>query len=205
MCPLPFKWFSAALIVTLLVCTGAQAADDPPQLALHLCAFCHGADGNSESPLFPRLAGQKVNYLILQLEQLRAQKRSDQAAHDYMWGIAGRLDDATIKGLAAYFAAQKPLPNQQPIDTALIAAGRTLYKEGNPPRGTPPCMACHGINGEGSETAPRLAGQHSAYLYRQLHVFETKQRPSAEIMQAIVPTLSEAEIQALADYLQSLN
>src|SRR2546427_9732072 len=100
----------------------AQAAGSPEDIARQWCANCHRADGNSISPLFPRIAGQQPGYIAQQLQAFRARNRSDQAAHDYMWGIAGTLDDATISGIATYFATQKPLPNPAPVDSALVSA-----------------------------------------------------------------------------------
>lgn len=182
----------------------AQAATTPERLARTWCASCHMADGNSISPLFPRLAGQQAPYLQQQLQMFRSRGRSDDAAHDYMWGVAGGLSDAQIAGVAAYFAAQKPAPNPAKGDAALIAAGEAIYRQGRESSSTPACLACHGERAEGSELAPRLAGQHAPYLFRQLQVFNSTQRPSAMAMQAIVKTLSDADLRALAAYLQSM-
>ncbi|MCW3478923.1 cytochrome c4 [Neisseriaceae bacterium JH1-16] len=194
------SWMALALGLSV---TQAHAANSPEDLALQWCANCHGVDGNSISPLFPRLAGQQTTYLVQQLQAFRARNRSDQAAHDYMWGVAGTLDDAAIKGVAAYFSAQRPLPNPAAVDSAEVSAGRLLYLNGSPATSTPACAVCHGSKAEGNENAPRLAGQHAAYVIKQLHVFQTSQRPSAMAMQGIVKTLSEADIHALAAYLQT--
>ncbi|MDN0081961.1 c-type cytochrome [Crenobacter sp. SG2305] len=182
----------------------ALAAGSPEDIARQWCANCHHADGNSISPLFPRLAGQQPAYLEQQLRAFRAKDRSDRSAHDYMWGIAGTLDDATISGLAAYFAAQKPSPNPNPVDSSLVSAGHELYLNGRADSGTTACATCHGAKAEGSVIAPRLAGQHAAYIVKQLHVFETSQRPSATAMQAIIKTLSESDMRALGAYVQTL-
>lgn len=184
----------------------AEAAGNPEDLARQWCANCHTADGNSTSPLFPRLAGQQQGYLVQQLQALKAHNRSDQSAHDYMWGIAETLDDATINGIATYFASQKPLPNTAAVDSSLLSRGQQLFEKGDEARGTPACAACHGPHGEGNEYGgPRLAGQHAMYLSKQLHVFETAQRPSAVAMQAIIKTLNEEDIKAVTAYLQSLH
>ncbi|WP_080962645.1 c-type cytochrome [Chromobacterium subtsugae] len=188
-----------------LLSAGAALADkDPESLARGWCANCHGADGNSVSPLFPRLAGQQAMYLQKQLQLFREQSRSDQAAHDYMWGVAGGLKDAEIAGVAGYFAAQTPKPNPAPPAAAAeLAAGKEIFLRGKGDS-VPACFACHGARGEGSEQAPRLAGQHAAYLIKQLRVFSTRQRPAAAAMQAIVHDLSEDDLHNLAIYLQSL-
>jgi cytochrome c553 len=182
----------------------ALAAGSPEDIARQWCANCHRADGNSISPLFPRLAGQQPDYLEQQLRAFRAKSRSDRSAHDYMWGVAGTLDDATISGLAAYFAAQKPIPNPNPVDSTLVGVGRELYQSGRAASGIAACATCHGAKAEGSAIAPRLAGQHTAYIVKQLHVFETSQRPTATAMQTIIKSLSESDMRALGTYVQTL-
>ncbi|UTH76646.1 c-type cytochrome [Chromobacterium sp. IIBBL 290-4] len=192
------------LFGALLLTSAAQADRDPETLARSWCANCHGADGNSVSPLFPRLAGQQAAYLQQQLKVFREQSRSDQAAHDYMWGVAGGLNDAEIAGVAAYFSTQKAKPNPAaPGEAAKLAAGKAIFLQGKGDS-VPACFACHGAQAEGTEQAPRLAGQHAAYLLKQLHVFSTSQRPAAVAMQAIVHDLSEDDLNSLAAYLQSL-
>ena len=189
----------AALVVSL-----AQAGDSPEKVAQQWCAACHTATGNSISQLFPRIAGQKQNYIVGQLKEFRSKNRSDEAAHDYMWGVARTLDDSAIDGVARYFAAQKPLPNPRQSDNSLVSAGKEIYLRGIPAKGASACVACHGDNGQGTEIAPRLAGQHAAYFVKQMHVFETLQRPSAAAMQGIVKSLSDDDVRALAAYAQSL-
>ena len=191
------------LFGALLLAGSAQADRDPEALARTWCANCHGADGNSVSPLFPRIAGQQAAYLGQQLKLFREQSRSDQAAHDYLWGVAGGLSDAEIAGVAGYFAAQTPKPNYAAGDAARPAVGKEIFLRGKGDS-VPACFACHGPRAEGTEQAPRLAGQHAAYLLKQLHVFSTSQRPAAVSMQAIVHGLNEEELNSLAAYLQGL-
>lgn len=199
-----FALHSMLLAALALAAALTQAQGSPEDIARQWCANCHNADGNSTSPLFPRLAGQQPAYLVAQLHALRNKSRSDHSAHDYMWGIASTLDDHAIEGIAQYFAAQTPQPNPGKVDAELAKAGEQLFHNGNASAGIPPCAACHGENGHGTEMAPRLAGQHAAYVEKQLHVFETSQRPSAVAMQAIVKALRPADIQALAAYVQTL-
>ena len=66
------------------------------------CAACHGADGNSTDPQYPRLAGQHASYLARALLDYRSGARKN----PIMAGFAGGLSDADIDDLAAYFAAQ---------------------------------------------------------------------------------------------------
>ncbi len=190
--------------LVVLPAAGVRAAGTPEAVARQWCANCHGADGNSTSPLFPRLAGQQPAYLEQQLLSFRDKSRTDQSAHDYMWGIAGTLDNPTIHGLAAYFAAQSPQPNPNAVDLARVRAGRELFDNGRAASGTAACASCHGARAEGTAAAPRLAGQHAAYVLKQMRVFETSQRPAAAAMQAIVKTLGDDDIRALAAYVQTL-
>lgn len=192
------------LMMIALFGSQVHAGDSPEKRAQQWCAACHTATGNSISPLFPRIAGQQQGYMVKQLKEFRSRNRSDEAAHDYMWGVARTLDDSAIDGVARYFAAQKPTPNPTRSDLSLVSAGKEIYTNGIPAKGVSACVACHGEKAQGSDIAPRLAGQHAAYLVKQMHVFETLQRPSAAVMQGIVKSLSDADVRALAAYAQSL-
>lgn len=172
-------------------------------LAQQVCSICHGIDGNSVSPQFPRLAGQQKEYLENQLKNFRGKHRADPPGPEYMWGIARSLTDAQIEQLADYFSRQQPAPNAVG-DAALMAAGKQLFDNGLPDKETPPCMACHGPSAQGMGQFPRLAGQHEYYLLRQLHVFqETELRPGTPMKQ-ITHALTPEEMITLAGYLQGL-
>jgi cytochrome c553 len=170
--------------------------------AVQVCSNCHGVDGNSVSPIFPRLAGQNPSYLVAQLENFRSHQRSDPPGFEYMWGISRHLSDDQIKGLAEYFARQVPQANA-PVDAQLMAAGKVIFENGVPDKEAAPCMACHGPQAQGIANFPRLAGQHQDYLVKQLHVFqETEGRPGTPMKQ-ITHLLSVQEMQAVAGYLQA--
>jgi cytochrome c553 len=171
--------------------------------AVQVCAICHGVDGNSISPNFPRLAGQQATYIIDQLQNFRAHGRSDPAGFEYMWGLSHRLTDDQIKGLAEYFAKQAPKPNAS-VDAKLVAAGGTIYEKGVPAKEAPPCVDCHGPKAEGVANFPRLANQHRDYLVKQLQVFQrTDERPNTPMTQ-VAHLLSRADMEAVAGYLQSM-
>jgi cytochrome c553 len=173
----------------------------PQVTARQVCSNCHAVDGVSISPNFPRLAGQQKDYLVAQLRNFRSHQRSDPAGYEYMWGITRKLSDATIDGLADYFSAQAPRPNA-PVDAALLPLGRQIFEEGVPDK-APPCFACHGAHGEGLASFPRLAGQHSDYLVKQLHIFqETEQRPGTP-MKEVAHQLTKAQIVAVSAFLQA--
>ena len=169
--------------------------------AVNLCSTCHGPQGVSTSPEFPILAGQRPGYLENQIEAFRSKTRSEKDAHDFMWGIAGNLDDKIIGGIAAYYAEQPAAPGRS-NDPGLVARGKELFDKGVPARGIPACMSCHGTNAEGMADFPRLAGQHAKYVTKQLNFIQSLVR-SAPVMHGIVKDLAPAEIQAVAAYVQS--
>ena len=169
--------------------------------AVNLCSTCHGPRGISTSPEFPILAAQRKGYLEAQIDAFRKKTRAEKDAHDFMWGIAGNLDEAIIGGLAAYYAAQPPARGHSD-DKALVDQGKELYDKGLPDRGVPACKACHGADAAGTGDFPRLAGQHAKYVSKQLNYIQSLVR-AAPVMPCIVKDLTPNEIQAVAAYVQS--
>ena len=170
--------------------------------AINLCSTCHGPRGISTSPEFPILAAQRQGYIVAQLENFQHKTREEKAAHDFMYGIAGNLDAKIIESIAAYYSAQPPAPGR-PADPAQVVLGRKLFDTGVPDRGVPACASCHGAMGEGVADFPRLAGQHAKYVMRQIEFIQGLVR-KAPVMHGIVKDLTPAEIEAIADYVQSL-
>jgi cytochrome c553 len=204
------------MIVLLLAAATAACApiersrslNDPtvPAIATarQVCSNCHGVDGNSVSPNFPRLAGQTRPYLVEQLKAFRAHGRLDPAGFEYMWGLSRSLTDQQIAGLADYYATQRAAANL-PVDPQLLAEGKAVFEGGIPEKNIPPCSACHGPAGAGNEQFPRLAGQHADYIVKQLVVFQrTDERPEGAVMKVIAHDLTGRNIQALAGYIQGL-
>jgi cytochrome c553 len=183
---------------------GSQAAAVPPDIAgtVHVCSSCHGPGGHSISSTFPRLAGQQKDYLIAQLTSFRDHKRADPHAQTYMWGMAARLSDPMIAALAAYYSAQPPVPGT-PDNSPEAQAGRKIFTQGIASENVPACMLCHGEKGQGNATIPRLAGQHSAYIERQLEAFASKARAN-EIMHENSKSLTPDQIRDVAAYVRSL-
>ena len=171
------------------------------QVAGSICSACHGAAGVSTSPLFPNLAGQQAVYLVAQLQAFKAKRRGEPDAHDYMWGMATLLDDSVIEGLARYYASQKPaagvVGNPQ-----LIARGKLLFEQGDPAHNVVACATCHGAAAQGNSIFPRLAGQHAAYVVRQLEVIQ-KQLRDSPIMHGVIRNLDADGMKAVAEYVQS--
>ena len=175
-------------------------------LALQVCSNCHGATGNSKSPNFPNLAGQQEVYVVAQLSGFKAHSRQDPAGFEYMWGISHNLTDKQIQELAAHFAAEKPERQRIEGKPERIAAGKTIFTGGIPDKGIPPCASCHGPEGNGNATFPRIAGQHADYLVKQLTVFQrTNERPGATVMKTVAHNLTRENIVNVADYLQAMS
>lgn len=174
-------------------------------LAMQVCSNCHSVDGNSINPNFPKLAGQQEDYLVAQLTYFRSHNRSDPEGSEYMWGIARKLTDEQIKGLATYFSQQKDAPNVAG-DAALVAEGKALFENGNPKEEVAACAGCHGAQGMGNGTFPRLAGQHKDYMIKQLHILsQTDQRPAGAMMKPLVHGLTPSDMVAVTTYLQGIS
>ncbi len=200
----------AALFCAASLWTGVSHAQATPDaaakevarnLAVGVCGSCHGAEGRSTNVLVPNLAAQQRAYIEVQLKAYRSQSRGGPDAHDYMWGIASTLDDGVIAGLASYYSSQSPVPGT-PADAATLATARQLYDKGDPTRGVLACTTCHGANAQGMSVFPRLAGQHSQYLVRQMQLFRVRLRDSP-VMHGVIKDLTDTDMSALAGYLQS--
>jgi cytochrome c553 len=187
-----------ALPLMLGACATAPTPDEVTVSTVHICSSCHGPEGRSISPTFPRLAGQQKDYLVVQLKAFRDHSRADPHAHTYMWGMAARLTDPTIDGLAAYYAAQTPTPGVAG-DPAAVAAGKNIYENGIPDHDVPACNGCHGDKAQGMATFPMLAGQHRPYIELQLAAFASNSRAN-EIMHENSKNLTAEQIHVLAAY-----
>jgi cytochrome c553 len=119
-----------------------------------------------------------------------------------MWGMATLLDEPMVAGLSKYFAAQTPSAGT-PGNPELIDAGKKLFFTGDPEKGILACAGCHGQDAQGNAIFPRLAGQHKAYLVRQIDVIQRQLRQSP-IMHGVVQNLEPAQINAVTEYLSSL-
>ena len=174
------------------------------QLASTVCAACHGADGNSTAPDKPKLAGQGAAYITKQLMDFKSGKRTN----PIMQGIvaSSNLTDDDMKNLGAYFSEQITKPGAAK-DKDLAEAGEKIFKGGDAASGVPACMACHGPTGAGIPAEfPRLAGQHSEYVYTQLNNFRLGQRANdgGKMMRTIAARMTDQEMKAVAAYVSGL-
>ncbi len=191
----------AAALTLLAAGATAQAAPElarAEQIVQGKCFICHGIGGESSSPVFPRLAGQNAAYVARQLADYQSGKRKSSTMQPMVEGLAS----ADLQGLGAYFASQ-PTSSHAVEDADLAQMGRFIYLRGNPYSGVPACATCHGAHAHGSDSLPRLAGQHARYTENQLKQFNRRERSNA-VMQAVAVTLTELELKAVSAYLSGL-
>jgi len=187
--------------------TGMQYGDAQASgvaIATQTCSACHGVTGQSVSPLFPQLAGQQKEYLVAQLGDFKAHSRADERGTEYMWGFT-RLTPRQIDELADYFSTQTPMHGPSPAPAPDLR-GQAIFAQGLPELGVPACSACHGAQGLGQGSFPRLAGQHADYVMQQIRVFQlTDTRPRGAAMKQVTHALSEADTAAVARYIAALS
>jgi len=197
-----------AIGLSLLVTLPALAAGDADagQAKSAVCAACHGADGNSVVPNWPKLAGQYAPYLQRQLGLIKGGQRTVPE----MAGIVISLSDQDMADLAAWFSSQTASAGL--TDEALRASGELIYRSGNAETNVPACMSCHGPAGEGNPLSgyPHLAGQHSVYTEKMLTGFRAgttwgADDSNSKIMADVANRLTDAEIKAVASYIQGLH
>ena len=167
------------------------------------CAACHGADGNSVNPDWPKIAGQGQAYLIKQLHDFRSDKRVDPSMTAMAKGIKS---DADVADLAAYYASVKAKPGVAKPD--MIAKGEAIYKGGIASSGIAACAACHGPTGSGNPAAkfPKISGQHAKYTVTQLMNFKAAKRnnDTGKMMRNVALKMTDAEMTAVAEYISGL-
>ncbi|MGH8040804.1 MAG: c-type cytochrome [Rudaea sp.] len=169
-----------------------------------VCAACHGMDGNSASALYPKLAGQHESYIVNQLELFKSGKR----ANPIMAGFAAPLSEQDMRDIGAYFASKTSLPGV--ADAKLVPQGEAYFHSGDAQDKVPACMACHGPDGRGNPGAgyPQLAGQHADYVAARLKAFRDGSAGGdarTQIMDVVAKNLSDADIAALASYVEGLH
>ncbi len=187
----------AAMIPAAATAYGSHAAEDVVSSKVEAqCASCHGPTGDSPSGTVPRLNGQHRAYLIQRLKGFLDLTRQSPHARYVMWDVAANLTSERIDSLAAFYAAQSPTRNAP--SGPLATKGERLFHHGAP--GVPACQQCHGPQGAGAVTTPRIAGQHAAYLNQALIDFSTQARVSATMNHPAL-RLTEGQIKELVAYL----
>ncbi len=206
----------------------AETASKTEKVDASACAGCHGADGNSAMPTFPKLAGQHASYLAKQLHAFKSGQRDSPMMSSFAQG----LDDDKIQALAEFYAAKKISENAMPVIESdddddededeqeseatkekaaakvqeqletTLALGEDLYRNGDLERKVSACIACHGPFGEGNKPAayPNLKGQHADYLIKTLMDFKkgTRDKSPDSMMNMIAKKMTEEEIKAVS-------
>lgn len=207
----------AVLFASLIFVGFAAQASEPAKMAQYdavkgqalyaqNCAACHGGDGNSASPLYPKLAGQHAEYLYKQLSNFKPQADGKKPLREnaVMAGFASMLSEQDMHNISAYLSVQKPKPGSaKNKDT--IELGQKIYRGGIAEKKVPACAGCHSPNGAGIPAQyPRIGGQHAQYTEAQLVSFSQGVRGNSAQMATIAGRLSEKEIKAVSDYIAGL-
>ena len=205
--PMARSAIAAALALGLLA-TGALAAGDPAagKLKAAVCSACHGADGNSVNSIWPKLAGQGAPYQMRQVMAIRSEHGRANPEAATMVPMVANVSEEDLEDIAAYFATL--VSTVEAADPELAEAGRRLYQAGDADRNIPSCMSCHGPSGRGNLLAafPQLGGQYAAYSAKQLRAYRDGSRTTdpAGMMREIASRLTEADIEAVSEYLSGL-
>ena len=169
------------------------------------CTACHGVDGNSVNPEWPKIAGQRDGYLLKQLHDFRSDKRTDPTMTAMAKVIASEAD---VLDLVAFYSSQTANAGAA-NDKDKVAEGEAIYKGGNLTTGVAACAACHGPTGSGNVAAkfPSVAGQHTKYTINQLKAFKSGKRANdtGKMMQNVVKNMTDAEMDAVAEYISGLH
>jgi cytochrome c553 len=165
-----------------------------------VCAACHGADGNSGTPAYPKLAQQHPEYLVKQLQEFKSDKRNNAI----MKGFASALSDEDMRNISYWVTAKKAKVGYAK-DKELVALGERIYRGGIADRQVPACAGCHSPNGAGIPSQyPRLSGQHAEYAVAQLTAFRDGVRKNSLQMTQVAAKMNDREIKAVADYIAGL-
>jgi len=181
-----------ALALAAFVSGSAVADDVTTKIAA--CIACHGEEGNSTITDNPILAGQSARYLYLQLKDYKEGRR----LNPIMSAIASGMGKQDMWDLANYFSSKKQKPNGFKADADKVTRGKKVADDAL-------CPMCHLGGFSGQNEVPRVAGQHQAYIYKQLMAFKTKERNNYPDMNAYIKNIPEADIEALSHYIANLN
>ena len=193
-------FFSLATAAAMLPAAHAADLTRAVEIVEGKCFICHGTEGESSSPVFPRLAGQHAGYVARQLADYQSGKRKN----DTMQAMVADLSADDMRLLGMYFES-KPTRAHPVADPELAQVGRFVYHRGNPFSGVAACADCHGAAGHGTDKLPRLGGQHAQYVENQLKAFSKRERTNDNaVMHTIASKLTELELKAVASYISGL-
>ncbi|KRW81065.1 MULTISPECIES: c-type cytochrome [unclassified Marinobacter] len=201
------KRLIAGVVLGVGLTAMAHGAGDPAagEQNAAVCAGCHGQGGAKPiMAAYPKLSGIGERYTYLQLVDI---KNGDRSIPE-MTGLLDAMSDQDLQDLAAYFNEQDMVVGQ--ADPELVEQGQALYRGGNMASGVPACSGCHNPRGTGNEPAgyPALSGQTAEYVAKQLNAYRSGERAggaNAAIMMDVASKLTDAEIEAVANYVSGLN
>lgn len=201
------KRLIAGVVLGVGLTAMAHGAGDPAagEQNAAVCAGCHGQGGAKPiMAAYPKLSGIGERYTYLQLVDI---KNGDRPIPE-MTGLLDAMSDQDLQDLAAYFNEQDMVVGQ--ADPELVEQGQALYRGGNMASGVPACSGCHNPRGTGNEPAgyPALSGQTAEYVAKQLNAYRSGERAggaNAAIMMDVASKLTDAEIEAVANYVSGLN
>ena len=200
----------ACVLAVTVIGTNVQAAGDAEagQAKAATCVACHGVDGNSAVPTFPKLSGLGHKYLLKQMQDIRDVRRPVAL----MAGQVDNMTDQDLSDIAAFYDAQPRTGGT--ADPDKVSLGRKVYLGGIAERQVPACSGCHSPTGNGNGPAgyPALAGQHADYVAAQLKMFRKGYEDpagrtnggEAKIMRTTAFRMSDMEIEAVASYIAGL-
>ncbi len=196
------KWF--LLLCFLTTYSFAEPSISQGMAKANVCGACHGIDGISSNLDWPNLAGQHISYLIKQLQDYKTNKtRQDPTMTAFVAG----LSDEDIEEISAFYASLSRATCKSKPDS--LTRGEEIYKRGDLQKHITACIACHGPDGTGNAQAvfPLLSGQNVKYTIMQLNAFKDSKRHNDinGIMHDISKHMSDEDMQAVADYICSLN
>lgn len=202
------KIFAIANVSVLLLSASSVFADDSPESIKirigagdpiagkeksALCQGCHGEDGNSAAPEYPKLAGQYASYIQKQIRNFKAGERKDPVMSEMAASITEEQD---LLDISAYFASQNQMTAAKRVTNK---NGKARFLEaGNS------CINCHGEEGKGKSPndAPVIGGQHREYIVKQLKDFRTGARTNdgSGMMSIIASGMDDTQIEEVAIY-----
>jgi cytochrome c553 len=198
-----FFWFSSSVFAF------GDAVAGKSKTAM--CAGCHGGDGNSLVPSFPKLAGQGENYLTKQLKDVKYGRRKIAS----MTGILDSFSEQDLSDMAAYYASESM--QMSGANDENLELGEAIYRGGNIETGVPACTGCHSPSGRGNSPAgyPMLGGQYAQYTAKQLRAWRTgaydpenegarNNDGDSKIMRGVAEHMSDIEIDAVANFIAGL-
>ena len=193
----------AAIAAVSFAAQGQTAKPDVAKGAVlygQVCVACHAADGNSNTPVNPKLARQHPEYLVKQLQEFKSGKRENAV----MKGFATALSDDDMRNVSYWLASQKATAGAA-TQKDLVALGERIYRGGIPDRQIAACTGCHTPNGAGIPAQyPRLSGQHAEYTASQLVAFRDGVRKNNGQMAGVAAKMNDREIKAVSDYIAGL-